>query len=561
MGIRSFLWQSGTVATFFISTGYSENPVVQTLYTADPAPMVYNDTVFLYTGHDEDSPAEYFDMKEWRCYSSVDLANWTDQGSPLNVTTFSWAQCNAWAGQCVHRNGRFYFYAPVIPKEPSPTSEGSPQAIGVGVAMNPAGPFTDAIGRPLLVHPTCCYIDPTVFVDDDGQAYLYWGLTRLFMVKLNEDMISYSGDITEIPLTKETFGSAYAEGPWLYQRNGRYYMLYAGTGTVPGMEDIRYSTAPGPGGPWVYGGIIMNTQGLTRAQPCTSWTNHPAVFDYRGGSYFAYHNAGLPGGAGFKRSVCIEQFFWNADGTIPLIDMTLEGPPQIGHLNPYDTTEAETFSRVSGIATVPCSEGGMYVDSIHNGDWIKVEGVDFDAGAVSFEARVASAGNGGSIELYLDTVSGPPGGTCKITGTGGWQTWVTRSCSLSGAEGVHDLFLKFTGGSGELFNFNWWKFTPDPATGISDAAGKKKLFPTMVTVAMERTRLLRISFSSEVTARQVRISLFDASGRRVAVLVAAKMQGRSVSFLLDGAEVHAGAYIVRVSTDNGCLFTKMIVLY
>jgi len=140
--------------------------------------------------------------------------------------------------------------------------------------------------------------------------------------------------------------------------------------------------------------------------------------------------------------------------------MTKEGPPQIGTLNPYVRTEAETICWSSGIETEKCSEGGMNVGFIENGDYIKVKGVNFGTGAASFEARVASATNGGNIEIRLDSPTGKLVGTCTVTGTGGWQTWTTKSCPVSGAEGVHDLYFVFKGGSGYLFNIDWWKFTP-----------------------------------------------------------------------------------------------------
>ncbi|WP_027629647.1 family 43 glycosylhydrolase [Ruminiclostridium cellobioparum] len=440
------------VGLFLPTAVYAENPIVQTIYTADPAPMVYNGVCYVYTGHDEDKlENDFFTMKDWRCYSSTDMVNWTDLGSPLAYTDFSWAKGDAWAGQCIPANGKFYYYVPV-------TQRNGGMAIGVAVADNPAGPFKDALGRPLVSTGTGD-IDPTVFIDDDGQAYLYWGNPNLFYVKLNRDMISYSGSVVKVPLTVESFGArskndrptSYEEGPWFYKRSGLYYMVFAGG---PISEHIAYSTSTGPTGPWKYRGKIMPTQG-------GSFTNHAGVVDYKGNSYFFYHNGALPDGGGFHRSVCAEQFKYNSDGTFPVINMTSGGPAQIGTLNPYVRNEAETICWESGVETEKCSEGGMNAGYIENGDWIKVKGVDFGQGAAAFEARVASAADGGNIELRLDSTSGKLVGTCKVTGTGGWQTWTTKTCSVSGASGVHDLYLKFTGGSGYLFNFNWYTFTKD----------------------------------------------------------------------------------------------------
>lgn len=198
-----------SVVTAIPGTARADNPIVQTIYTADPAPLVHNGRVYLYTGHDEDG-STYFTMKEWRVWSSADLVNWTDHGSPMNVATFNWASADAWAGQTVYRNGKFYWYVPVKDRA------SGQMAIGVGVSTSPTGPFTDAIGRPLVRNGE---IDPTVFIDDDGQAYLYWGNPNLWYVRLNADMISYSGSPTQIPLTTAGFGTRTGDTsrPTLYE--------------------------------------------------------------------------------------------------------------------------------------------------------------------------------------------------------------------------------------------------------------------------------------------------------------------------------------------------------
>jgi hypothetical protein len=433
--------------TLFSTAARADNPIIQTIYTADPAPLLFNGRVYLYTGHDEDGSTN-FTMREWRVWSSADMVNWTDHGSPMSLATFRWASANAWAGQAVFRNGKFYWYVPMV------NAATNRMAIGVGVSNAPTGPFTDALGRPLVDNGQ---FDPTVFIDSDDQAYLYWGNPDLWFVRLNTDMISFSSGPTQIPLTTAGFGARsgnparptlFEEGPWVYKRNGLYYNVFAARCC---SELIAYSTAPGPTGPWTFRGTVMPTQG-------TSFTNHPGIIDFAGNSYFFYHNGALPGGGGFTRSVAVERFSYNADGSIPTITMTAAGAPQIGTLNPYLRQEAETIASESGVETQPSSEGGMNVGWIENGDWIKVAGVAFGAGATAFQARAASATGGGTIELHLDSVGGTQVGRCSVPGTGGWQTWSTVSCSVAGAVGTHDLYLRFTGGTGFLFNVNWWQF-------------------------------------------------------------------------------------------------------
>ena len=438
--------------TVYSVAAFADNPIVQTSYTADPAPMLYDGKLYLYTSHDEDVTVNnFFTMNDWRLYSTTDMVNWTDLGSPAGYKTFSWGTGDAWAVQAVPRNDKFYLYAPIN------NSTGS--KIGVLVGQSPTGPFTDPLGK-ALISTGSGNIDPTVFIDDDGQAYLYWGNPDLYNVKLNADMISFPGSPTKVNLTTAGFGArsntdratAYEEGPWFYKRNALYYIVYPADGTP---EKISYTTSSGPLGPWMYRGDIMAKETGSGG----SFTNHPGVIDYKGHSYFFYHNAALPGGGGYKRSVCVEEFTYNADGTIPAMTMTTAGPKAVENLNPFQRVEAETIAFSSGLKTEVCSEGGMDVTQISNGDYIKVKNVDFGSGATSIDVRVASATSGGNIELHLDSQTGTLLGTCAIAGTGGAQTWMTKTCTVTGATAVHDLFLKFTGGSGTLFNFNWWQFS------------------------------------------------------------------------------------------------------
>jgi len=434
----------------------ADNPIVQTNYTADPAPMVHNGTVYLYTSHDEDNTIKnFFTMNDWRCYSSTDMVNWTDRGAILSYKVFEWSRGDAWAGQCIYRNGKFYYYLPVNQKNGG-------NAIGVAVSDSPTGPFKDAIGKPLLTGYG--YIDPTVYIDDDGQAYLYWGNPNLWHVKLNEDMISYNQNpgIVKEDLKDENFGyrakkidnrtAAYEEGPWLFKRNSSYYLLYP-AGGVP--EHLAYSTAKSITGPWTYGDTIMHV-----IKEGGAFTNHPGYIEFKGKSYLFYHNAALLGGGGFKRSVCIEPFTFNTDGSIPLISPTKEGVKEsASNLNPYKRVEAETMAWEEGIETAKGDKAGVYVTSIHKGDYIKVRSVDFGNGANSFKASVATLTKGGCIEIYADSLTGTLLGTCNVKSTGGTTNWAIQSCKVNKAKGVQDIYFLFKGEGGDLFNFDWWQLS------------------------------------------------------------------------------------------------------
>lgn len=532
----------------------AENPFVQTCFTADPAPIVYDSTVFVYLGHDSSgAPAGTYLMRDWKCYSSKDMVNWTDHGVVLRSKDISWSALDANAAQVIERNGKFYYYI-------STTASGT-VAIGVAVASSPTGPFVD-IGAPLIAGSkmTGCNathswrgLDPTVFIDDDGQAYLYWGNNVCYWIKLNEDMVSTSGSVGCLAQNDAAFGPDFEEAPWTYKRKSIYYLMYASE--FP--ECIRYSTSTGPTGPWTYRGQVMAKQ-----PNGVSNTIHPGVCDYLGKSYYFYHNAGLPGGGSYKRSACIEEFTYNADGTIPAIPETKGGiVTGIGHLNPYDTVQAETICWESGITTQQCSEGGLRVDSISNGDYIKVKSVDFGDNAGSFAARVASATSGGTIELRLDSETGTLVGSCKVAGTGGLQSWVTDTCSISGATGIHDLFLKFTGGSGNLFTFNWWKFTP-LTTATASLQGKIALHRSATIALRSYTRAtstLHVDLSPATLTQNVMVSLFTPAGRQAVTL----FNGKAASLFLQlplTKSVSPGVYLARVTANGACIQTKKITL-
>ena len=424
-------------------------PIVQTKFTADPAPMVHDGVVYLYTGHDEDN-AYGFRMRNWLCYSSTDMVNWTDHGAFASLKTFSWAVQNngAWASQVIARNGKFYFYAAVFMK-------GRPQnAIAVAVADKPTGPFRDALGHPLVRGDG--YIDPTVFIDDDGQGYLYWGNPNPWYVKLNKDMISTSGEIVKdasfakVPGKPDAFH--YQEGPWAYERNGHFYLAYAST-CCP--EGIAYAMSRTPTGPWKFKGYIM------KPDPRSSG-NQPGIIDYKGRSYmfgFDYElNLALTNKHRERRSVCVAEIHYNQDGTIREIPWwnDAKAVKQIGTLNPYAPTGAATICWSQGIKSEPSSQGGMCVYATGANSFIKVKGVNFGKGAKSFTASVASAVRDGKIALRLDSPTGRLIGVCMAPNTGGATKWTTVSCRVAHAIGVHDLYFIFTGG--ESLKFDRWIF-------------------------------------------------------------------------------------------------------
>ncbi len=437
----------------------ADNPMIQTIFSADPAPMVYNDVLYVYVGEDSIIDNGFYNMTAWYCYSTTDMVNWTDHGIMMYSEDFEWAEPgSAWAAQCIERNGKFYLYTTVTDKN------GGGRAIGVAVSDSPTGSFEDALGEPLC-GPNWIYIDPTVFIDDDGTAHLYWGNPKVFHAELNEDMISLKTPIEEIELTTEGFGERfggdgdhktnYEEGPWAYKRDGIYYLVYAGCG-VP--ENICYSTAPTPTGPWTYGGIIMNNKNST--------TIHPGIVDYKGNSYFFYHGGDLEGCGWNRRAAGVEQFEYDIDGSIPLIMQSTVGPKAIDTLDPYQRVEAETICWSEGLKTDKDNKKGVYVTNVDMGDYIKIENVDFgDDGASAFIASVNSRANA-KIDVRVDNMFGNLLGSVTFHKESGWQT---VSTNIKNVTGVHDVYLVFHADSENAFDFDYWQFVREgeeiPAQG------------------------------------------------------------------------------------------------
>ncbi|NLD94269.1 MAG: family 43 glycosylhydrolase [Fibrobacter sp.] len=514
-------------------SGFADNPIVQTYFTADPAPMVYKDTVFLYTSHDDDVTVNnFFTMNDWKLYSSVDMVNWTDHGTVASGKTFSWFNDNAWAPQTVERNGKFYMYCPV--------NNNSGARIGVLVADKPYGPFRDPVGREIAQSGSMA-IDPTAFVDDDGQAYLFWGNGNLRMVKLNSDMISTTGNVTS-NIQMQNF----MEGPWFYKRGSLYYMVYAAGSGGGANEKISYATSSSPNGPWTYKGDIFNPTNIN--------TNHAGVIDYKGRSYCFYHTGALSNNNGFKRSVCVEEFTYGSDGSIPKLNMSTNGPKQVDTLNPYDTVQAETICYSSGLKTGTCSEGGIEVNNIDNNDYIKVKGVGFGDGATKFEARVTPNSGSGKIELRLGSQSGTLIGTCTIDGSG--SAWTTKSCTVSGATGVQDLFLKFTGSGSNLFKFNWWKF--ESATGVGSSAKSNNQKSSRLLVSQKDAGTITFSLQSPeiVQGNSITLTISDLQGRTVTTVSSnAQISGKE-AFSINKNSIRSGMYMIRASSDGKVLYNN-----
>ena len=441
---------------------FAQNPIISNMFTPDPAPFVYGDKVYLFVDHDEEN-STYFHMKDWMLYSTDDMVNWTYLGTMITTETFAWAKHGdrAWASQGVERNGKWYWYVCCN------TASGG-DALAVAVADDPQGPWTDAIGKPLA--EGFGFIDPTVFIDDDGKAYLFWGNKGLWYGELNDDMVSFKNGYQEVPgyHDPECFGelqmkenwanggkkelmTQYEEGPWLIKRNGTYILSYP-AGGVP--EHMAYSTAPTINGPWTYRGKIMDLAD-------NSFTIHGGNITFQGRDFMFYHNGALPGGGGFCRSACVEEFKWNDDGSFPLIPQTKEGiVTPVKNLDPYKRVEAETQSQCSGLKVDRNPGKDHFVTNIDDGDWIRVRSVDFkDCGQKAVVVVVGEQKGKGTIEFYTDNMEGEP--FCKVPvnrDNAGFPTAAFTYLINTDVQGVHDVYIVFRCETPEPFTLDWWQF-------------------------------------------------------------------------------------------------------
>ncbi|MBO7068768.1 MAG: family 43 glycosylhydrolase [Bacteroidaceae bacterium] len=438
-------------------------PLFQTKFTADPSPLVVGDTLFLFTSHDaspEDIPDENerssagFFMYDWLLWSTTDMVNWTEHGAVASLKDFTWRsrENGAWAIQTVEHNGKYYLYAPL-----------HGHGIGVLVSDSPYGPYRDPLGKPLVWQREHWEdIDPTVFTDEDGRTYMYWGNPHTYWAELNDDMISLKSGVTTLPHIQN-----YQEGPWLYKHNSHYYLAFAST-CCP--EGLGYAMSDSPTGPWTSMGYIMSPTHRDRG-------NHPGICNFKGKTYVFGQNYDLMHIQSFvhheRRSVSAAEMKYNPDGTIVEVPYWLDVPPleQLHWLNPYCRVEAETMAWGYGLKTakmgientgvvadMPLSTGrcNMYVYDINEGEYIRLRGVDFGSGAKRFQLAASAQGKC-LVTLRLDRADGPVIATLTLKETGSLEQYKTFTTKVHNANGVHDLYLCFSGITAPA-RLDWWQF-------------------------------------------------------------------------------------------------------
>ncbi len=466
------------VVCMTISLAWGDYPIMSQHYAADPTAVEWNGRIYVYCSNDEENGEDTgYIMDSIACFSTDDLKNWTDHGVVFDADELSsWYSGTAWAPCIAVNNGQLYLYF-------------GDAGLGIGVVTgsSPTGPFTApknslVVSRSTPGADSVWLFDPGVFVDDDGTPYMYFGgegADQCRYIELNPNMYDSVGSAVPI------YFPDFFEASHMHKYNGTYYLSYADNYNsdytdptpTPGSQ-IAYMTSSSPTGPFTY-------QGVALGPPADNYgnNNHHTFFTYQGQWYCVYHNryqAGIDGVSTTEhRNICLDRMYYNPDGTIQQIVPTQDGLTQLKNLNPFVRVEGETLNAQSGLNTEVCSEGGMNITDISNGDWVRIRGVDFLTGANSFEASVASISSGGNIELRLDSLTGTLIGTCAVGNTGGDQTWTTAVCAVSGVSGVHDLYLRFTGSGDDLFNLDWWQFQTESLAFANISVNASTVYQTI----------------------------------------------------------------------------------
>ncbi len=280
------------------------NPFITHMYTADPSGHVWNDgRLYVYPSHDIDPPRGCDLMDQYHVFSSADLKHWTDHGEILRASHVPWGRPEGgfmWAPDCAYRNGKYYFYFP----HPSESNVAPSWKIGVAVSDKPDRDFR-VLDQPMQGVGGWDLIDPAVFVDDDGQAYFYYGGgSNCYGAPLNDDMISLKE-----PLRKMEGINDFHEAAWVHKYNGRYYLSYADNNE--NANRLQYAISDSPLGPWRSMGVFLGPQSCAMS--------HGSIVQFKGQWYVLYHCSDLSNGENALRSICIDRLEYNPDGTIRLV--------------------------------------------------------------------------------------------------------------------------------------------------------------------------------------------------------------------------------------------------
>ena len=410
----------------------AQNPIINNQFTADPSARVFGNKVYLYPSHDirateGKGSIGWFCMEDYHVFSSANLTEWTDHGVIVSQNTTAWTKPDAysmWAPDCIERNGKYYFYFPATPKD---SSYGRGFTIGVAIADKPEGPY---VPQPAPIKGVQG-IDPNVFIDKDGQAYLYWAEGNIYGAKLKENMIELA---SEPVVFKELPTKGLKEGPYLFERNGIYYMTFPHVENK--IERLEYTMGNDPLGPFNNRGVIMDES----ASGC--WTNHHSIIQFNNQWYLFYHNNDLSPQFDKNRSVRIDSLFFNEDGTIKKVIPTLRG---VGLTKATKEIQIDRYTNISSkgvrvefVDTLNKFKGWKTIFNENNA-WLQYNSVDFGKKPLKTIVVKALSQTGGTLQIHTNSVDGNVIAEIKVPKNNDWK--IIKSPVIKFKAGIQNLFV------------------------------------------------------------------------------------------------------------------------
>jgi GH43 family beta-xylosidase len=411
----------------------AQNPIVRNQYSADPSARVFGDRVYLFPSHDilateGKGRVGWFCMEDYHVFSSSNLTEWTDHGMIVQQNKVPWVRPNSysmWAPDCIERNGKYYFYFPTSPADTAVYGRGF--AIGVAIADKPEGPYTPQTTPIKGVHG----IDPNVFIDKDGQAYLFWSAGNIYAAKLKENMTELASDPV---ILKDLPTKGLKEGPYLFERNGIYYLTFPHVENK--IERLEYSMSDNPLGPFKMTGVIMDES------PTGCWTNHHSVIQFKNQWYLFYHDRDYSPNFDKARSVRADSLFFNSDGTIKKVVRSLRG---VGLTNATKEIQIDRYSKISdeGVSTDFIDTFNRFKGwkAIFNkaGAWLEYSNADFGKKPLKTISFRAISQTDGVLQIHTNSVNGPLIAEIKIPKTNDWR--ILKGAVMKSPSGVQNLFV------------------------------------------------------------------------------------------------------------------------
>jgi GH43 family beta-xylosidase len=448
MNFRQFFKIEVMLIVLISSISFAQNPLIMDQFTADPSARVFGDRVYIFPSHDilateGKGRKDWFCMEDYHVFSSADLTNWTDHGMIVQQNKVPWVKPNSysmWAPDCIERNGKYYFYFPSTPKDTINHKKGF--TVGVAIADKPEGPY---IPEPNSIKGISG-IDPNVFIDKNGQAYLYWSGGNIFVAKLKQNMTELDSEVKTI---ENLPAKGLKEGPYLFERKGIYYLTYPHVENK--IERLEYAIGDNPLGPFKVAGVIMDES------PTGCWTNHHSIVEFKKEWILFYHHNDLSPQFDKARSIRADYLHFNEDGTIQKVIPTLRG---IGITKATDKIQIDRYSQISDIGvSISFLEAlntfnGWKTTFNKSGSWIQYNSVDFGQKKIksvvvkgfSEKGGVLQIRNKGIDKTIIAEVIVPKG-----------STWAEiKSPLLKFESGIQNLFV--TSKDDNQIEVDWIKF-------------------------------------------------------------------------------------------------------